>query len=1250
MDTGGTFTDCISISPTGRMHRLKVLSNSVLRGRIIKHLNSNTITVDIPWPVSQDIFAGFRLRVIGTNVDCPVQAIDLATGIISLAKPMAARYQNRFIEITSDEEVPVLAARLITQTPLGGKFPSMEVKLGSTRGTNAILERKGARTAFVVTKGFGDLLRIGNQQRPDLFALHIVKPEPLYEMVLEMNERIGSDGAIEHPLAPEDVDDLVSLLRKKKIQSVALAFINSYKNPAHEQLLAKALKSHGFQFVSCSHELSSQIKILPRAETTVANAYLDPIIQSYVAGIHKGLSGAKLSIMSSGGSLVRSDSFFPKDSLLSGPAGGVVGAAHQAGRSGVKHILAFDMGGTSTDVSMYNDGFDYRFQSQVGDFSILSPSLAIETIAAGGGSICDYDGHRLTVGPHSAGAFPGPACYGAGGPLTMTDVNLLLGRIHPDHFAIPIQPAASMRVLNGLMQKLQPLSQTHNKVHEVLESLVQIANEKMAEAIRKISIRQGHDPQDFTLLCFGGAGGQHACSLASILGMRRVMIPYDAGLLSAYGIGHAAIERFEEKLILQRWKTFEPSLAGTLKGLYGEAAASLKKDGHDAGAIQWKTSLLFLRFSGQDTSIEIPYKAGDNIQALFKRKYKSIFGHWTDRELEVESVRVIASVQAQRGGRSNVSAPSYLPSPEKTTQTISGGRNKTTPVYIWESLKAGARISGPALVISSNSTTFVEPNWSWHLDKNGNAHLEQHQKTTARRFSQEAALELFTNRFTALAQEMGALLQRTSFSVNVKERLDFSCAVLDADGFLVVNAPHIPVHLGSMGVCVREVSKVIAMQEGDVIITNHPAYGGSHLPDVTLIKPVFYKKKLIGFVANRAHHAEIGGTKPGSMPADAKALDEEGVIIAPTYLVRKGKPQWEKIRELLSQSKFPSRALDENLADLNGALAAVTLGDKGLQALCEAYGTKEVLIHMKALRKYAGSMLRTKISTLRKKTFRAVEYLDDGSVLKIHVTRKNDRLHIDFAGSARTHGGNLNATPAIVQSTVLYALRLLVDQPLPMNEGLMEPITLTLPHGLLNPDFSKSPLPAVVGGNTEVSQRLTDTLLKAFGLAACSQGTMNNFLFGNERFGYYETICGGTGAGAGFHGTDAVHQHMTNTRITDPEIFEFRYPVRLEQFAIRKNSGGKGKWDGGDGVIREIIFKDALEINLLSQHRIEKPYGMNGGGPGKTGEQVIIRKNGSMEILKGMGSATVLPGDRLIIKTPGGGAWGKHAASRHKKK
>jgi 5-oxoprolinase (ATP-hydrolysing) len=1225
----------------------------VLRGTLVAQPGPCLLKVDVRWPVRKDIFEGFTLRLTEKHKSSRVVRVDLEQNLIELAEPLGRIAPGSFIELTSGEEVPVLAARFLTHTAIGHSFPPIEMRLGSTRGTNAILEMKGARTALLVTQGFKDILLIGNQQRPDLFALNIRKPPPLYEKVVEITERIAADGAILRALSDAEINSVIRQLRKHKIESIAIAFLNAYKNPQHEQRFASALRKAGFRFVSVSHELSSQIRLLTRAETTVANAYLDPIIHTYVSGIKDRLRNAQLFIMTSSGSLVRAESFYPKDSLLSGPAGGVVGAAHQAIKSGVKHLLAFDMGGTSTDVSMYNGRYDYRFESKVGSQSILSPSLAIETIAAGGGSICEFDGHRLLVGPQSAGANPGPACYGAGGPLTITDVNLLLGRIDPGQFAIPLQTKAAREALQRLMHRIHKTTGRKAKELDVLSSLLQIANEKMSEAIRKISVQQGHNPADFALLSFGGAGGQHACALADILRMEEVLIPYDAGLLSAYGIGQAVVERFSEKLLWKPWDEVKDILDQELESLYLKAHHELEAEGYPSGAIRRSRNFLYLRFSGQDSPIEIAYRPGQSVDKLFRQRYTSIYGHWTDRQLEVESLRVIASVGRNPVYLRQQPIRTYRPRAIHRMKTFCAGRLLPCAVYRWEEMRPGAAISGPALVVSGNSTSFVDFGWRWKLEPSGNARMtriSRHKQWISRGAPKEGELELFTNRFTAVAQEMGALLQRTSFSVNIKERLDFSCALLDASGFLVVNAPHIPVHLGSLGVCVREVRKVISMKDGDVILTNHPAFGGSHLPDVTLIKPVFHKGRLVGYVANRAHHAEIGGSKPGSMPAGATQLDEEGVIISPMHIVRRGKPQWDKVRHVLTTAKYPTRSLDENLADLNGALASISIGEQGLLALCEAYGKKTVSHYMLALRHYARQSLERKINGMPLKVLRAKEYLDDGSPLVVSIQRKGSRLLIDFSNSSAVHPGNLNATKAIVQSVILYTLRLLVNESLPMNEGLMDPIDIVLPEGLLNPDFSKEPMPAVVGGNTEVSQRLTDTLLKAFGLAACSQGTMNNFLFGNDRFGYYETICGGTGAGPGFDGADAVHQHMTNTRITDPEVLEHRYPVRLVRFEIRKGSGGNGRWSGGHGAIREFEFLESLEVNLLSQHRVEKPYGISGGLPGLVGRQQVVHPDGSVVALRGIVNLHAEAGARIAIETPGGGGFGKGARKKSSKK
>lgn len=1242
IDTGGTFTDCLATTPQGEFIRLKILSSSLVRLQLIEQTGPASFKLNFPFACNEDFLSGFTAiidgkpaKIIETNVD---------TGEVVLDRNFR-KIVSPAITITTNEEVPVFAARILTQTGLKEKFPAIDLKLGSTRGTNALLERKGARTAFIVTKGFKDLLLIGNQQRPELFAINIIKEKPLYDLVLEVDERIEADGTVIKSVSPDEIQKLIGILKKKKIQSVAIALLNSYRNPVHELELEKQLKEAGLSYIACSHILSKQIKILPRAETTVVNAYLSPVINQYVRQIQLGLDAKSFMIMSSAGGLLPAADFQPKDSLLSGPAGGVIGGLMKAQQSGINKIITFDMGGTSTDVSLCDHRPDYRFECTVGNLKILSPSLAIETIAAGGGSICDFDGYKFTVGPESAGASPGPACYGAGGPLTITDVNLLLGRLDEDNFSIPIYRSHAENRLNELLSRAGKSTRRKQSREAVLRALLDIANEKMMEAIRKVSVQRGYDAKEYAILCFGGAGGQHACALASMLNVTNVIVPYDAGLLSAYGIGNASVERIKEKNMLLPLEEVHSQLKEIVDDLFRQGKDELVRDGFKEEDVHVSKQFLYLRLKGQETSLEVDYEEGQDLHRKFIAKYKKIYGHWiSNRPIEVESLRVVIAVKKTVENRRGETGKKYYPGAFKQKEIFTSGGWRPSPVFRWEDLHPGAVVNGPALMLSNNSTVYIEEGWAFVLDVHQNAILKRERaKVQTIKHSEQANLELYTNRFTAIAQDMGALLQRASFSVNVKERLDFSCALLDEHGNLIVNAPHIPVHLGSLGVCVRMVMKSMTMEDGDVIITNHPAFGGSHLPDITIIKPVYIKKKQIGFVANRAHHAEIGGKRPGSMPADATCLEEEGVVIAPMHLVRKGKVQWNNIRSILTAAKYPSRTPEENIADLNGALASLLHGEVLLHQLCKKFDEEEVRFYMNALYKHAAQVLQRKVKSLPRKIFRAAELLDDGSLLKATVSVKNNKLTIDFSGTAKTHPGNMNATPAIVHSVVLYVLRLWINERLPLNEGLLKNVRLIIPKGILNPDFKKdnSKSPAVVGGNTEVSQRLTDTLIKAFGLAACSQGTMNNFLFGNEKFGYYETICGGTGAGKGFDGADAVHQHMTNTRITDPEIMEFRYPVRIEKFMIRKGSGGKGKWNGGDGVIREILFKEELEVNILSQHRTVHPFGLKGGNEGETGRQYVVRANGRKERLNGISTVTVEPGDTVVIETPGGGAYGK---------
>lgn len=1240
IDTGGTFTDCLAEDPRGQQHRLKVLSSSVVRATVTTTSRS-AVRLLTELPFSPDLLEGYTIRFLGKQSQQRIIA-HVEHDTLILNKPVS-RTRGATVEITAHEEVPVLAARLLTGTKLNSPFPAIEMRLGSTRGTNALLERKGARTVFIVTKGFKDLLAIGNQQRPHLFALNIIRPLPLYAAVVEASERLDAAGNVLEALTEEEVTRLVNAVKKQRAEAVAITFLHSYKNPSHERMLKQALHAAGVLYVSVSHELSSLIRIVPRAETTVTNAYLHPVIRQYLSRIREGLGLNTFRVMSSAGGLMPADSFQPKDSLLSGPAGGVIGALRKAKLSGTGSIITFDMGGTSTDVSLCNERPDYRFESVVGDQRIMSPSIAIETIAAGGGSVCAFDGHRFTVGPASAGASPGPACYGAGGPLTITDVNLLLGRLDEQNFSIPVHRAAAERQLKQILQQVSRTTGRTYDQHEILEAFVQIANEKMADAIRKVSVQKGHDPAAYTLVSFGGAGGQHACSLAAMLDINTILVPYEAGLLSAYGIGHAQREKIEEQWVMQSLKEFLPASDTIFQKLETLARKALKADGLERDSQITRERLVFARLKGQETSLEITIEDSSEIEAAFRDRYKKIYGHWIDdRAIEIESVRVRVIAGKQPEKYLNEKLISTSPSPLKKGVVYHQQAWLPCAVFRWESLTSGARITGPALVISANASQFIEPGWQFQLEAVNNAIITRRTKGRVRVSnvrSREAQIELYTNRFTAIAQEMGAMLQRTAFSVNVKERLDFSCALLDATGKLIVNAPHIPVHLGSLGVCVRAVMKKLPMKRGDVVVTNHPAYGGSHLPDITLIMPVYVGDQHVGFVANRAHHAEIGGKQPGSMPADATTLDEEGVTIAPMYLMRSGQAKWKEVERVLTSARYPTRALQENLADLNAAVASLKMGEKALQDLCATQGVKETTHYMRAITSYTASLMKERLQKLSKRTYQATEYLDDGTCMRVSI-KKSDSLIIDFTGSSDVHPGNLNATPAIVNSVVLYVLRLLLHKNVPLNEGLLASVKQVLPRGFLNPLFKEGKAPAVVGGNTEISQRLTDTLLKALGLAACSQGTMNNFLFGNERFGYYETICGGVGAGPDFDGASAVHQHMTNTRITDPEILEWRYPVRLVRFEIRKGSGGRGIFTGGDGIVRELLFLDSLMVNVLTQHRRQLPYGMQGGEPGKPGKQWIITANGIKHVLQPVDGREVQPGDRMIMQTPGGGGYG----------
>lgn len=1250
VDTGGTFTDCLGKDPEGNWTRRKVLSNGSLRGMVESWIDGKTLVIHGTFDLKKDIIRGYQFRLLKHKHEISyIQCFDLEQRILRLTRevPGALCRPNISFEIMSTEEAPVLGARLITNTPLDLDLPELQMKLGSTRGTNALLERKGADVLLFVTRGFRDILEIGNQQRPDIFALEVLKRKMLYWQVVEIEERIDARGNVVIPLNTKDFEKKLFKAKRKGFTSAAICLLNAYINPVHELELAGLLRREGVSDISISTELSPLIKYVNRTETATVNAYLNPVFRTYLDNVSESIRSGQVHVMTSAGGLVREEHYSAKDSLLSGPAGGVVGAVNIGRRNGMDHIISFDMGGTSTDVSRYDGEYDYRYDLEVGGAQIFSPALSIETVAAGGGSLCYYDGFKLSVGPESAGANPGPACYGAGGPITITDVNLLLGRLDPAAFGIPVFREEAGQQLEELISEIFQSSGHAYSREDILTGFHDIANEVMAGAIRKISISRGYDPGDYVLMAFGGAGGMHACKIASLLGIQTVVVPADAGLLSAYGLARAVIERFAEKLVLRPYEEIKSDLGFWINDLGKQAIDDVKREGVSRD-ISVRIKTVYLRFTGQDESLPVPWQEGMDLMPFFREQYTRIFGHWTEnREVEVESIRVVAAELVADEKQVGLPDKTYHPKPAKYISSYVDGTWEEIPVFNREDLYAGAKVSGQALLIDPYSTTVIEKGWEMVINPYGAAILSKipaDQTGESESVIRETQLELFTNRFKFIAENMGAMLQRTSLSVNIKERLDFSCALVSPDGYLVANAPHIPVHLGSLGVCVRSLRNVVDMEAGDTIITNHPAYGGSHLPDVTLVTPVFKKdSELLGYVVNRAHHAELGGTRPASMPPDATSLTEEGVIIEPFHLVSKGRVNWHELREILGGGPWPSRAVEENIADLNAALAANLAGAAGLLELAEKHGPGQVTDYMQYLRDYAAERMRLVLGNIPDGRYEAEERLDDDSILKVLIEVWKDTCSIDFTGSSDVHPGNMNATYAIVNSVVIYVLRLLLNEPLPLNEGILEPVRILLPESLLNPDFSQAhrDCPAIVGGNVEVSQRLTDTLLKAFGAMACSQGTMNNLMVGNEKYSYYETICGGCGAGPAYQGASGVHHHMTNTRITDPEILEHRYPLRLIKFSMRKKSGGRGAYRGGKGVVRILEFTEAATVSLLSQHRIIRPYGMQGGGAGKRGRQYVIRADGVKEKLKGIDGFMARPGDRLVVKTPGGGGWGR---------
>ncbi|MFQ5783893.1 MAG: hydantoinase B/oxoprolinase family protein [Alphaproteobacteria bacterium] len=1142
----------------------------------------------------------------------------------------------------------------------GAKLPTEAVeaiKMGTTVATNALLERKGDRTVLLITKGFGDALRIGYQNRPHLFARRIVLPELLYERVVEIDERYTAEGEELRPLDIEGARATLEDAYGAGFRSVAIVFLHGYRYHDHEAAAAACARDVGFTQVSVSHEVSPLMKLVGRGDTTVVDAYVSPILSRYVDRVASELGGARLMFMQSNGGLADARFFHGKDSILSGPAGGIVGAVRTAQLAGFDKIISFDMGGTSTDVAHFNGEYERAFETVVAGVRMRAPMMRIHTVAAGGGSILHFDGARYRVGPDSAGADPGPASYRRGGPLTVTDANVMVGKIRPEFFPRLFGPngdealdaAGTGAKFDRLAAEIEAATGDKRSPQQVAEGFLRIAVDNMANAIKKISIQRGHDVTEYTLNCFGGAGGQHACLVADALGITQVFVHPFAGVLSAYGMGLADLRVMRERAV-------EAVLTDELIGELEQAADALETDGRAEmrrqGVAASRTSAvrkLLLRYEGTDSPLIVDLADRAGVVAAFEAAHHRHYGFIAPEKrhvVEALTVEVIGGAAEITDPEREIEADDVPAKHLAEVAMFTAGARHHTRIYDRETLRPGCRIDGPAIVIEANATTVVEPGWAAEITRRD--HLILHRiearpgQATVGTTVDPVMLEVFNNLFMSIAEQTGVVLQNTAYSVNIKERLDFSCAIFDPDGGLVANAPHIPVHLGSMSESVRTVigQRRGTIAPGDVYALNTPYNGGTHLPDITVITPVFDDAgdEILFYVASRGHHAEIGGITPGSVPPDSRHIDEEGVLIDNFRLVAGGRLREAETEALFTSAPYPTRNFHHNLADLKAQIAANEKGVQELRRMVAHFGREVVHAYMKHVQDNAEESVRRVLSVLKDGSF--TYEMDSGALIavSIEVDRKAREAIIDFTGTSPQQDSNFNAPSAVCMAAVLYVFRLMVEDDIPLNSGCLKPLKVIIPKGsILSPTYPA----AVVAGNVETSQAITDTLLGALGLMGASQGTMNNFTFGdNAAYQHYETICGGAGAGPDFDGTDAVHTHMTNTRATDPEILEWRFPVLLESFAIRRGSGGAGRHRGGDGAVRRIRFREAMTAAIVSGHRRVPPYGMAGGEPGRIGRNYVERADGAVEQLSGTDRAEMNPGDVFVIETPGGGGYG----------
>ncbi|TKB06195.1 hydantoinase B/oxoprolinase family protein [Desulforhopalus sp. IMCC35007] len=1198
IDRGGTFTDLVAKTPEGKLVSHKLLSEN---------------------PEKYD--------------DAAVQGI------------------RNLLGLSSDEPIPENCID--------------SVKMGTTVATNALLERKGDRTLLAITRGFADALRIGYQSRPDLFARHIVLPEMLYEEVVEITERVSTDGEVITEIDLKDAREKLQQSFNHGIRAIAIVLMHGYKFTLHERQISEIAKEIGYTQISTSHGVSPLMKLVSRGDTTVVDAYLSPILRRYVDLVANQLSctsesGPKLMFMQSNGGLTDANLFQGKDAILSGPAGGVVGMVKTATMAGDTKLIGFDMGGTSTDVAHYNGEYERSFETMVAGIRMRAPMMHIHTVAAGGGSILNFDGSRFRVGPESAGANPGPACYRRGGELTVTDCNVMLGKIQPKYFPEVFGPGADEPLNREIVQTkftelshliAESTSQPPQAPEQIAAGFLRIAVENMANAIKKISVQRGYDVTEYTLNCFGGAGGQHACLVADALGMKKVFLHPFAGILSAYGMGLADIRAMREMQLemeltnatLEHIKKCSQPFITAVK----EEISAQQVDKSQIQIIQKG----HIRYEGTDSSLLVNIGPIAIMQEDFEKAHQQRFGFIAkERRLIVEALSV-EGVGSSESVVEELTSTAYEQAPplqaDDTAKVFTEDQHQSAPLYLRGKLKPGQQITGPAIIAEKTGTVIVEPGWKAETDSAANLILRRYinrpKQYAVGTSADPVMLEVFNNLFMSIAEQMGATLANTSYSVNIKERLDFSCALFDQDGNLVANAPHVPVHLGSMGESIKTVIRENhrTMQPGNVYMLNAPYNGGTHLPDVTVITPVFAEdnKEILFYLGSRGHHADIGGRTPGSSPPDSRHIEEEGVLIDNFLLVDRGYFREKETRELLGSGRYPCRNIDQNIADLTAQIAANTTGLGELRKMVANFGIDVVHAYMKHVQDNAEESVRRVVDVLQDCSF--IYPMDEGRqiAVRIAVDKVKREATIDFTGTSGQSPGNYNAPAGVCKAAVLYVFRTLIADNIPLNEGCMKPLKLIIPEqSMINPRYPA----AVISGNTEVSQGITDALFAALGVLASSQGTMNNFVYGNAAHQNYETICGGTGAGPDHPGTSAVHSHMTNTRMTDPEVVEHRFPVRVESFAIRHGSGGQGKYCGGDGVVREIRFLEPMTATILSSHRETEPYGLQGGLPGKRGKNIVTRTDGTRQILRGNDEVFLSTNDMVTIKTPGGGGYGKH--------